>query len=166
MKSKLVAAGLAIGTALLLSGAPARAEVSIHVDISNAPPPPRVVFHRAPHVVYVPESRVYVVNERDYDYDTFHYGAYWYISNAGFWYRSRSYRGPFVVIREDRVPAAIWRVPPARWRHHPNRGGPGYANRRNETVVARDRRTVTVVKEKEKVKDRHERGNTHHNNKK
>jgi len=153
MRSKLTAASLAIGTALLLATAPARAEVNIHVDIGNAPPPPRIVFREEPHMVYVPDSRVYVVEQPNWDYDTFHYGVYWYVCNDGFWYRSRSYRGPFVVIREEVVPTAIWRVPAQRWHHQP----PGLARHRGEVMVAGDRRNVTVIREK----PGHGRGNGH-----
>jgi hypothetical protein len=164
MKSKLAGASLILVAATLAASMPARAEVNIHVDIGNAPPPPRIVVRERPNLVYLPESRVYVVDQRDWGYDTFQCAGYWYLWNDGFWYRSISYRGPFVVIHENAVPAAIWRVPPARWRH-PHGGPPGLARRRDNVVVARDRRDVIVVKEKrhsEHERDRgHGRGHDH-----
>ncbi len=147
MKSKLAGASLFLLAAALVGTGPARAEVNIHVDIGNAPPPPRIVVRERPNLVYLPDCRVYVVDQPDWDYDTFQCAGYWYIWNNGYWYRSISYRGPFTVVRESVVPPAIWRVPPGRWRH-PHGGPPGLMKRREEVMLARDRRDVIVVKEK------------------
>ena len=150
MRSKLAGVSLLLASAMLAATLPARAEVSLHVDISNAPPPPRVVFVERPNRVYEPECDVYVVEQPGWGYDTFQYHGYWYICNDNYWYRSLSYRGPFVVIRETAVPAAIWRVPPKRWRHHPHGGPPGYYRKADRFENARDRRDVIVVKEKKR----------------
>jgi hypothetical protein len=92
-----------------------------HVDVSNAPPPPRIYWRNDPDVVYVPESGSYVVVNSDYD--MFRYGDYWYVSSAdGYWYRSRNYRGPFQVIDARSVPEAIYDTPDRHWKHRPMRG--------------------------------------------
>ena len=116
-------------TALLLVVAmavagPVHAESNLRValGISNAPPPPVVVYREAPPVVVVPRSGVYVVHDDRCSYDFFRYGVYWFIWNDGYWYRARSYRGPFTVIEARYVPAAIWNVPARHWRHHPHGG--------------------------------------------
>src|SRR6185436_13062386 len=75
---KRILAGSAF--ALLLS-LPAFAATDLHVSINlgNAPPPPVVVVQHRPHTVWLPEQRVYVVNDPDFDYDYFQVGAYWYV---------------------------------------------------------------------------------------
>jgi hypothetical protein len=124
---------LAVAGVALLGLVPvrsARAEVTVHVDISNAPPATRIVFQSEPHVVYVPEDRVYVVNDPVVrDYDCFHYGPYWYAFSDGYWYRAHGWRGPFVAVHPRYVPTAIYRVPPGHWRHHAVWVPPGQAKK-------------------------------------
>ena len=88
------------------------------IGIGNAPPPPEVVFMSAPRLYCDPETRVYVV-QGDYDEDVFRYGPYWYACDEGYWYRARSYGGPYAVIDVRYVPQPIFRVPARRWRHYP-----------------------------------------------
>jgi hypothetical protein len=128
---------------LLLSLAPASAggatSVGINVNI-GAPPPPVLVYRSEPRLVLVPGSMVYMVDDDACAYDFFHVGVYWYISNNGYWYRARSYRGPFAAIAVSTVPPGIFRVPEKRWKH-PHGGPPG--------LMRRDRgREVVVVKER------------------
>jgi hypothetical protein len=40
----------------------------------------------------------------------------WYVNDGGYWYSSRSWRGPFVGVRYTSVPAPILRMP-TRYRH-------------------------------------------------
>jgi hypothetical protein len=91
-------------------------------------------------MVVVPGSTVYVVNDARCDYDFFRYGVYWYIWNDGYWYRARSYRGPFAVVEARYVPNRIWNVPARHWKHHPHGGPPGLAkkNRHDDVVVMRE----------------------------
>ncbi len=139
--------GLGLVLALGLMGiTPAHAEVSLNINLSNAPPPPVVVYRSEPRMVLVPESRVYVIDDDQSDYDYFRYGSRYYIYKSGYWYRARNYRGPFMVIEERYVPASIWRVPERRWRHLP----PGHR-----------KRNVIVVKEKKGHYD-HGKGHDKH----
>jgi hypothetical protein len=101
--------------ALLATPVLAETYFGFHIGVSNAPPPPRVYFRQEPRVVFVPQSRVYVV--RDVDYDMFRYGRFWYVTRGGYWYRARSYRGPFWVVDARYVPRAIYSVPPRHWKH-------------------------------------------------
>jgi hypothetical protein len=105
------------------------AYLGFSVDISNAPPPPAVVFERDPDLVFLPGNSVYMV--RNSDYDMFRYGSSWYLSYGGYWYRAPSYRGPYSVVRVQRVPSPVLRVPPERWKHHPHGGPPGQGRRHN-----------------------------------
>jgi len=128
--SQGVRAGLGIAATILagmltFQAVPAQAGVDVHVDIGNAPPPPTIVFQRTPDRVYDRMSRVYVVDDPGVgDNDCFYYnGAYWLFSN-GYWYRSHTWRGGFVVVQPRFVPAGIYRVSETRWKHRPN-GPPG-----------------------------------------
>ena len=124
---------------------PVRAETNLRValGIENAPPPPVVVYREAPPVVVVPRTSVYVVRDDRCRYDFFRYGVYWFIWNDGYWYRSRAYGGPFRVIEERYVPAAIWKVPTRHWKRHPHGAPPGLAKKHRHThdehYVARGR---------------------------
>jgi hypothetical protein len=115
--------------AAVLCASAASAETRIQVNIGSAPPPPMVVFQAPPPQVWVPDARVYIVGATSFPYDCFHVGAYFYIYNDGWWYRAPRYNGPYAVIESRYVPAAVWRVPPARWRHHPHGMPPGQAKK-------------------------------------
>ena len=87
---------LAGGILSAVLSAPAFAATDVHVNINlgNAPPPPVVVVQHAPRTVWLPEQRVYVANDPDFDDDYFQCGMYWYVNRGNFWYRARSWRGP------------------------------------------------------------------------
>lgn len=143
-----VGAVLAGGILSAVLSVPAFAATDLHVSINlgNAPPPPVVVVQHAPRTVWLPEQRVYVANDPDFDDDYFQCGMYWYVNRGNYWYRARSWRGPFTVIETRYVPQSVMVVPARHW-HHPW-GGP----RRAEYV---DRRPVPI--ERVRVKnDRHE----------
>ena len=118
----------------------AATSASINITLGNAPPPPVVVYRQEPEVVLVPSSRVYVVDS-DSPYDEFRYGVYWYVYNGGYWYRARTWRGPFIAIRPAYVPRAVITVPANRWKHHPHGMPPGQAKkyRRDDVVVVREK---------------------------
>jgi hypothetical protein len=88
----------------------AQAAVGFSIYISNAPPPPRVIFERSPRFVLVPEDEVYVVDDPYCDYDVFRYGDWYYLYDEGYWYRASNYAGPFLAIRLDYVPRPIFYV--------------------------------------------------------
>lgn len=114
----------------------AHSSVGINVVIGNAPPPPVVVFREEPRLVVVPNSTVYVVDEPA-DYDVFRYGVFWYVFDDGYWYRARTYRGPFRVVNTRYVPTAISNVP-SKWWRHPHGGPPGQMKKRGEFAMERE----------------------------
>jgi hypothetical protein len=130
MKNTVLAA---LGLLGLTCAAPAFAHsnVGLSIFISNAPPPPVVVYREEPRFAFVPEQRVYVVDDQDCDYGYFRYGTFFYIYDNGYWYRSHSYRGPFVAIRADYVPRPIFYVndDEYHWRQHPHGMPPGQAKK-------------------------------------
>lgn len=122
---------LALSVCALFVAGSAAAETQIYygfnIGITNAPPPPTIVYKAAPEVVVVPDSKVYVVARGDNDCDMFRFGSYFYVTSGGFWYRASSYKGPFKVIDVRKVPEPIFVVPGKHWKHHPHGGPPGLA---------------------------------------
>ena len=109
-----------LGALAIAVAAPAFAETQTYfgfqIGIGNAPPPPRVEFVSRPRMLVEPETQVMVLND-DPGYDMFRYRSCYYVSDNGYWYRSRSYRGPFVVVDVRRVPRPVFEVPANRWHH-------------------------------------------------
>jgi hypothetical protein len=113
---------------VLFAGAPARADIGVRINIGNAPPAPHMVFRVRPHERFYPGEGVYIVDDPGVgDYDCFRYGGYYWVFRGGYWYRAPSWRGRFVVVHPRYVPARFYRMPPARWKHHPS-GPPGHMN--------------------------------------
>ncbi len=113
----------------LFTSAPARADIQVRIDIGGAPPPPMIVFRARPHERFDPGARIYIIDDPGVgDYDCFRYGGYYWVFNDGYWYRARDWRGRFAVVHPRYVPTAFYRVPPARWKHHPN-GPPDFTRK-------------------------------------
>jgi hypothetical protein len=119
---------LLVMTGLLVPfAASAGTAVGWSVTIGNAPPPPVVEVREEPHVVLVPNSTVYAVDDDRCDYDAFRYGVFWYVSKGDYWYRARRWGGPYAAISARYVPRAIYTVPASNWRyHHPGPRGFAY----------------------------------------
>lgn len=121
--------------AVLASSRPAHADTGfdVRIDIGNAPPAPHIFFRARPREVYVPEERVYVVDDPALgDNDCFRYqGSYW-VFREGYWYRAPRWRGPFTVVQPRYVPTAFYHVPAERWKHHANWGPPGQMKKGDE----------------------------------
>ena len=88
-------------------------------------------FPEEPAVQLVPSTMVYYV--RDRDCDLYRYGRYWYFLEDGYWYRARSWQGPFLHLQESSVPRSI-RTVPLNYRRHwpgpsPQAMAPGYYKR-------------------------------------
>ena len=137
-----------IGMALTLS-APApkadAADISINLRVGDPYRGPRLVFQSEPDIVLVPGTRVYYI--RDYDYDVYRYGSYWYYNYNGGWYRARRYGGPYAYVGYQSVPRSVAYVP-VRYRRH-WRDSPGQGNAYGHSKVK--------VKENQGWKD--DRGN-------
>jgi len=104
---------------LLLSAgaqsAQARTSVSIGLNFGDRYDGPDLYWRDYPAVAVVPGTRIYYV--QDYDYDVYRYGRYWYYNTDNRWYRSRSYRGPWIYVGYRSVPSEFSSIP-MRYRHH------------------------------------------------
>jgi hypothetical protein len=128
---RIAMAGLA--AALVLGGCAAEGyRYGVQVDVSNAPPPPRMVFYERPTYLAALGGGVYVVDAGNYDCDMFQYGSYWYVYSGSYWYRARDYQGPYAVVTVQSVPTRIFEVPERHWRHHPHGGPPGQTKKKGK----------------------------------
>jgi hypothetical protein len=111
---------IALAAAMLLwLAAAARGDVDVQVNI-GAPPPPPIVFQSAPPVTIIPGTPVYRVPSAEYP--VYRVENRWYVENGGYWYRARTYRGPFQPIVVSAVPRVLLDLPE---HHHGNpHGGP------------------------------------------
>ena len=84
-------------------------QVSIGIDVA-IPLPPGIVYAGPPALVVVPGTNVYVAP--DVEGDLVFYGGAWWRPYQGHWFRSPSYRGPWQHIIAERVPPAVYGLPP------------------------------------------------------
>lgn len=130
-----------LSTVLLASGCATDGAYSARVEISNAPPL-RIGWISRP--AYAVEYRgVYVVDSHAYDADCdiFQYSGNWYAYTGGYWYRARSYDGPYLAIQVTRVPDRIFDVPQRHWKRGHPYGAPGRRNRDRDRDRDRDWRS-------------------------
>jgi hypothetical protein len=107
--SFIVGLGMA---ASLMAAVPADAQrVYTTVRVGDRYTGPVLDFHVAPRMAAIPGTRVYYVNDNNFNGDLYRVGGYWYYVDDGNWYRASSWRGPFLNIRETNVPADVYRVP-------------------------------------------------------
>ena len=85
----------------------AAAEVQVNINIG---PPPRYVVPAPPPVVVIPGTYVYLVP--DIAVDILFYNGYWYRPHQGYWFRSRSYNGPWAYLAPPQVPRVLIELPP------------------------------------------------------
>lgn len=94
----------------------ASAQVQINVQLPSitfGAPPPLVVVQPGIQVVEDNDDEVFFVSD-----------AYW-VRRGPRWYRTRDYRGGWVVVDDSGVPASLVRLPPGQYRRY----------RRGKTVV-------------------------------
>jgi hypothetical protein len=91
--------------AALLAPSLAAAQASVDIRIGFAAPPPLVVV--SPGVQVVP----------DYPEEVFFVNGWYWARRDTVWYRTRDYRGGWVMIGPRYVPPALVRIPPGQYRH-------------------------------------------------
>jgi hypothetical protein len=117
-------AAAAMLAATVTATAHAATSVDVRVSVGDRYHGATLAFRNEPQVVLVPDTKVYYV--RNEDCDLYRYGRYWYFVEDGFWYRSASWRGPFLHVRYESVPRSVVYVP-VKYRRHWRNGPPSHA---------------------------------------
>jgi hypothetical protein len=148
-----------VGMMLLISlGASNRALAEVKVNVGvNFPPPPPLVIPAPPPVVVIPHTYVYFPPE--VEGEIFFYHGYWYRPYQRRWYRSGSYKGPWVYIVPEKVPRAVLHLPPD-YRHVP----PGH-QRISHGQLKKNWKTWEREKHWDKHEYQHEERETHESEK-
>lgn len=115
MRRFVLVSSLLAGLAVFASR-PSQAAVSLDFNIHVGDHAPVAYFHQRPYGYVVPSSNVYWYDNAGYD--SYRYGNMYYVNDGGYWYASRSWRGPFIGVRYASVPTQILHVP-TRYRHQP-----------------------------------------------
>jgi len=102
-------------TSGLVPSAQARTSVRVGLNFGDRYDGPDLYWRDEPRLAVIPGTQVYYV--RDYNYDVYRYGRYWYYNTGSSWYRSRSYRGPWIYVGYQSVPSQFSSIP-VRYRHH------------------------------------------------
>lgn len=124
----LIAAALA--SLAMAAPSPSQAATSVGFSLRIGDPyrGASVRFRSGPDWVAVPRTRVHYVRDY-YDRDMYRYGGWIYLVDDGYWYRARSYRGPFIFVDFRSVPRDI-RYIPAGYRRWDSRGYYGFTRDR------------------------------------
>ena len=116
MRKLFVVASLCLLGSFVVAGVPnASADVQISANVHTGHS--SIYFETQPDIVVVPGTRVYYYEAPSYD--VFRYSNAWYVDRGGVWYRSSSYRGPFIQVSYQRVPHQVI-VMPAEYHRHDN----------------------------------------------
>ncbi len=85
--------------------APALSQVAVDIRIGFPAPPPVVVV--SPGIQVVP----------DYPEEVFLVDGWYWLRRDTVWYRTRDYRGGWVLVQPRVVPAPLMRLPPGQYKH-------------------------------------------------
>lgn len=118
MKRTLMIAAALASLAFVTAPSPTQAATSVGFSVRIGDPyrGAAIRFRSEPDYVVVPGTQVYYIDDY-YDRDFYRYGAWYYMVDDGYWYRARSYRGPFIRIDYRSVPRQFTYVP-TRYRRH------------------------------------------------
>ncbi|KZK74429.1 MAG: hypothetical protein A3K90_03980 [Pelodictyon luteolum] len=141
---------IAAAAALLAAaGFAPEAQAKVNVNINLGAPAPFIVSSPAPVVVEQRGPRRFVIDQRPRflytpdlgfyvsvgaPYDIIYHQDRYYIYEGGEWYRSSNYGGPWVRVRQNRVPGRI-----TRHRYEDIRSRRDYEYRRAENWERRER---------------------------
>lgn len=81
-----------------------------YVDMEVLTPPPPLAINNPPMMAVIPTSP-YVYFALDVHGDVFFCMGYWYRPHVGYWFRARSYRGPWKYIDRSVVSPVLLTLP-------------------------------------------------------
>ena len=93
--------------------------VSVRIRVGDPYPGAALKFRGEPVLRAIPDTKVYVAPGRN----LYRYGRYWYFVEDGYWFRARSWTGPFIHIHSKSVPRPV-RTLPAEHRLRPSEPSP------------------------------------------
>lgn len=130
MRRMLMVAAALASLAFAAAPSPTQAATSVGFSLRIGDPyrGAAVRFRSEPDWVAVPRTHVYYVHD-PYGRDVYRYGGWIYLVDDGYWYRARSYRGPFIMVDFRSVPREI-RYVPASYRRWDSRGYYGFTRDR------------------------------------
>ena len=103
-RGKWILVTLIIGL-LAISFSTAATQTNLNVNINIGPP---TVISEPADVVMIPQTEVYYSPD---NFDLFFFSGFWWAPRGNHWYRSRSYSGPWGVVKHREVPTTLIRVP-------------------------------------------------------
>ena len=133
------------------------ADLSVGIRVGEKYHGDRLRFRHRPRMTVVPGSRVYYSN--DSRGNLYRYGNYYYGYDSGRWYRSSSYRGPWIYVHGRIVPRAVYTVPTeyrGNWRADYN-----YWSRRDYDPDWENYRGNGVDRQQDMTPINHDRNMTH-----
>ena len=145
MKRHLVKSALTLGFLMVTSLAYAGPQVNINVNIG---PPPPVIVHAAPTMVYLAEPGVYAAVGVPYDIFFFS-GRYYYLRGAD-WFWAGGYGGPWTYVTYSTLPPGLRKYKVERLRDY----------REREYVVYRKQGPAFKGQHFEAEEHEHGRGNS------
>jgi len=138
MNRVLLLCGLLCGSAAVVCGPAAAADVHVGINI-GIPAPPPIVVTAPPRLVVVPTTPA-VRYAPDISFNFFAYGGRYYTAHEGAWFVATAYGGPWTYVERAPhavriVPARYYRIPPGHRKKaygkkahgHPHGGPPGHA---------------------------------------
>ena len=114
MKTGKLFLAAALATTMGCQSAPAVADVDVHISLGG---PRAIAYHPiyhsdyfynagyAPNLLFVPQLGFYV--SVGLPYDLLFFDNFYYVYHNDHWYHSQYYRGPWVVVKHNRLPRAI-----------------------------------------------------------
>src|SRR5712672_215851 len=105
----------ATGTHTDATGVHASATATGTLHVGDPYDGPAIVISGTPDIVAVPGTKVYYINNSDYD--MYRVGSDWYYRYDGKWYRGTNYNGPYAYVTATAVPRSV-RTVPVKYRHH------------------------------------------------
>jgi hypothetical protein len=76
----------------------------------------RRTFTKKPKMTAIAKSGVSYASQHS-DFDLYRHKSSWYLIDDGVWYRSDSWKGPFMAVRANLVPRAVLNIPMSYRRH-------------------------------------------------
>jgi hypothetical protein len=104
MKKQLLLAVLFTGAMTVSAHAGVNVDINLGIPV---PLPPTVVVQTPPEFIYSPSLGFYV--SVGAPYDIVYLGSDYYLYRDGYYYRSRSYNGPWVGVEGRRLPPGLRR---------------------------------------------------------